>query len=108
MVWIEYLLQDLGITAQMPIHMHCDNLTDIFVSENHTLHECTKLGKIDCHFIHDKVSKGAITTPHVPYSDQLVNIFAKSINGKSHRSSGAKLGMLECSAWRTNLLPLSI
>ena len=55
----------------------------------------TKHIEIDCHFIRDKVLRGVISTPHVSSSDQLADIFMKSIIGVSYDYLGSKLGMFD-------------
>ena len=69
MVWLQSFVQDLGITTPMPMPMHCDNQTTIFIAGNLAFHERTKHIEIDCHFIRDKVFMGVISTPHVSSSD---------------------------------------
>ena len=94
-VWLQTFVQDLGITTPMPMPMHCDNQEAIFIARNLTFHERTKHIEIDCHFIHDKVLMGVISTPHVSSSDQLTDIFTKSIIGVSYDCLGSKLGMFD-------------
>ena len=43
----------------------------------------------------DKVLIGVISTPHILSSDQLVDIFTKSIIGVSYDCLGSKLGMFD-------------
>ena len=95
MVWLQSFVQDLGITTAMPMPMHCDNEAVIFIAGNLAFHERTKHIEIDCHFIHDKVFMGVISTPHVSSSDQLADIFTKSIIGVSYDCLGSKLGMFD-------------
>ena len=95
MVWLQSFVQDLGITTPMPMPMHCDNQAAIFIAGNLAFHERTKHIEIDCHFIRDKVLMGVISTPHVSSSDQIVDIFTKSIIGVSYDCLGSKLGMFD-------------
>ena len=94
-VWLQSFVQDLGITTPMLMPMHCDNKAAIFIAENLAFHERTKHIEIDCHFIHDKVLMRVISTPHVSSSDQLANIFTKSVSGVSYNCIGSKLGMFD-------------
>ena len=95
MVWLQSFVQDLGITTSMPMPMHCDNQAAIFISGNLAFHEMTKHIEIDYHFIRDKVLRGVISTPHVSSSNQLADIFMKSIIGVSYDYLGSKLGMFD-------------
>ena len=79
----------------MPMPMHCNNQTSIFIGGNFAFHERTKHNEIDFHFIHDKVLMRVISTPHKSSSDQLTDIFMKSIIGVSYDFLGSKLGMFD-------------
>ena len=79
----------------MPMPMYCDNQTAIFIAGNLAFHKRTKHIEIDCHFIHDKMLIGVISTPHVSSSDQLADVFMKSIIGVSYDCLGSMLGMFD-------------
>ena len=85
-VWLHSFVQDLGITILIPMHIHGDNKVTIFIAENLAFH---------CHFIRDKVLMRVISTPHVSSSDQLTNIFTKSIIGVSYDCLGSKLSKFD-------------
>ena len=68
----------------MPMSMHCDNQTTIFIARNLAFHERTKHIEINCHFICDKVLMGVIFTPHLSSLDQIADIFTKNIIGVSY------------------------
>ena len=93
MVWLQSFLHDLGIMTPTSMPTHCDNNTAIFIVENLVFRKRNKHIEITCHFICENVLKGVIYTPHVLSSDQLVNIFTKSIIRVSYDCLGSKLGM---------------
>ena len=95
MVWLQSFVKDLDIMTPMPMPMHCDNKTTIFISGNLAFHEKTKHTEIDCHVICDNVLMRVISTPHVPSSDQLADILTKNIIGMSYDCLGSKLGMFD-------------
>ena len=95
MVWLQSFVQDLGITTPMHMPVHCDNQAAIFIVGNLAFHERTKHMEIDYHFIRDKVLMRVISTPHISSSDQLTDIFTKSIIGVSYDCLGSKLGMFD-------------
>ena len=95
MVCLQSFVQDLGITTPMPMPMHCDDQAAIFIARNLAFHKRTKHIEIDCHFIRDKVLMGVISTPHVTSSDQLADIFTKSVISVSYDCLGSKLGMFD-------------
>ena len=75
--------------------MYYDNQAAIFVFGNFAFHERTKHVEIDCHFIRGEVLMGVISTPNVSSSNQLADIFMKSIIDMSYDCLGSKLGMFD-------------
>ena len=51
LIWLGWLLQDLGVDCSIATKLHCDNRSAIQIAHNDVFHECTKHIKIDCHFI---------------------------------------------------------
>ena len=94
MVWLQYFLQDWGVKPQTPISMNSNNQEGIFIAKNLTLYKHTKHKEIDCHFIHEQVLKGVISTLHVASYDQLPDVFTKSLN-ISYDSLSTKLGIFD-------------
>ena len=83
LIWLRWLLQDLGIDCSAATQLHCDNQSAIQIAHNDVIHERTKHIEIDCHFIRQ----------HVP-QDQLADIFTKPLSPRPFRVLTSKLKMV--------------
>ena len=77
-VWLRWLLADMGIPLSSPTPMYCDNKSAIQISHNSVFHERTKHIEIDCHIIRHHLQHGTISLPFVSSSLQLADFFTKS------------------------------
>ena len=69
LIWLRWLLQDLGIDCSAATQLHCDNQRAIQIAHNDVFHERTKHIEIDCHFIRQHVLQGTITLQSVSSQD---------------------------------------
>ena len=51
LLWLWWLLKDLGVSISSATPLYCDNLSAIHIAHNDVFHERTKYIEIDCHFI---------------------------------------------------------
>ena len=77
-VWLRWLLADMGVSFSYPTLMYCDNKSAIQIAHNSVFHERTKHIEIDCHLTRHHLKHGTITLPFVPSSLQLAELFTKS------------------------------
>lgn len=50
---------------------------------------------MDCHFIHDKIQDGSVTTEYVPSAEQLADEFTKPLGKEVFLTMKRKLGVLD-------------
>jgi hypothetical protein len=64
-VWLRWLLADMGVSFSLPTPLHCDSKSAIQIAHNDVFHEHTKHIEIDCHFVRTQFQKNIIFLPHV-------------------------------------------
>ncbi|XP_022867077.1 uncharacterized protein LOC111386830 [Olea europaea var. sylvestris] len=77
-MWLQWLLADMGVSHSSPTPMYCDNTSAIQISHNSVFHERTKYIEIDCHLVRHHLQTGTISLPFVSSSLQLADFFTKS------------------------------
>jgi hypothetical protein len=75
LLWLRWLLQDLGIDCSTAVPIHCDNRSAIQIAHNDVFHERTKHIEIDCHFVCHHLLQGTLQLRSVSSQDQLADIF---------------------------------
>ncbi|GAB2299710.1 hypothetical protein Dimus_038579 [Dionaea muscipula] len=93
LLWLSYLLSDLGISVHLPVTLFCDNRAAQHLAANPCFHERTKHLEIDCHFTRDKVQDGFLQTSFVPSHMQLADVMTKSLGSHQHQTLVDKLGL---------------
>jgi len=97
-VWLRWLLADMGISFSHPTLMYCDNQSSILIAHNSVFHERTKHIKIDCHLTRHHLKHGTIALPFVLSSLQIVDFFTKAHSISRFRLLVGKLSMLVAAA----------
>ncbi|XP_035832453.1 ABC transporter C family member 4-like [Helianthus annuus] len=93
-VWLRWLLADMGINISQPTPLHCDNKSAMQIAKNSIFHERTKHIEIDCHFTRQHLQRGTISLPFVPSALQIADIFTKAQSTSQFRFLCDKLSML--------------
>ncbi|RDX97948.1 Copia protein, partial [Mucuna pruriens] len=81
LIWVKQLIQELKFTDAQPMKLYCDNQAALHIASNLVFLERTKHIEIDCHFIREKLLAKEISTEFINSSNQLADIFTKSLRG---------------------------
>ena len=93
-VWLRWLLADMGVYISRPTPLCCDNESAIMIAKNSVFHERTKHIEIDCHFTRHHLQKGTISLPYVPSKLQIADILTKPLSASRFHFLADKLSML--------------
>lgn len=78
-IWIQQLLTAMQVSLpQIPI-MFCDNQSAMALASNPVQHSRAKHIEIDCHFVREQVTKGAIKLQYVPTDKQVADVLTKGL-----------------------------
>uniref|UniRef100_A0A2N9F943 Integrase catalytic domain-containing protein n=1 Tax=Fagus sylvatica TaxID=28930 RepID=A0A2N9F943_FAGSY len=94
LLWLRWLLQDLGIDCSTAVPIHCDNRSAIQIAHNNVFHERTKHIEIDCHFVRHHLLQGTLQLHSVSSQDQLADIFTKPMPPGRFRDLISKLKLV--------------
>ncbi|GJT34048.1 uncharacterized mitochondrial protein-like protein [Tanacetum coccineum] len=76
-VWLRWLLANMGVRISRSTSLHCDNRSDIQIARNLVFHEHTKHIEIDCHFARHHLQAETISLLFVPSTLQIADLFTK-------------------------------
>ncbi|GAV81601.1 hypothetical protein CFOL_v3_25055, partial [Cephalotus follicularis] len=93
LLWICWLLQDMGVSQSTSIPIYCDNQSVIQIAHNDVFHERTKHIEIDCHLIRHHLQHGILRLLSVASADQTADIFIKSHPPRQFGSFVSKLNL---------------
>jgi len=77
--WIRSLFKDLGVRLSTPC-IWCDNISSISLASNPVFHARTKHLEVDYHYIRDKVVRKELEVCYISTTDQVADIFTKSLS----------------------------
>ena len=77
---IRQVLRDLGIFLSFPPKLWCDNVSALAIASNPVFHARTRNVEVDYHFVHERVLHRDLQVRYIATSDQLADIFTKSLS----------------------------
>ena len=90
-MWLRILLKELFLNIKTPTIIYVDNQSAKRISENDTEHDRTKHIDIRHYFIRDLISNGEIKLEWVSTTEQIADIFTKSLNSSIFTTLRKKL-----------------
>jgi hypothetical protein len=77
LLWIQYLLRDLGVQLPSPPKFWCDNIGATYLAANPVFHARTKHVEIDFHFVRDQVAAKALQILFISSKEQIADVLTK-------------------------------
>ncbi|GJY90388.1 putative mitochondrial protein [Tanacetum coccineum] len=90
-VWLRWLLADMGVCIRHSTLLHCDNRNVIQIACNSMFHERTKHIEIDCHCTRHHLQAVTISLPFLPSALQIADVFTKETTGLSFEKIELKI-----------------
>jgi hypothetical protein len=81
-MWIQTLLDELGIPHPSTASVWCDNLGATYLSANPVFHARTKHIEVDYHFIREQLTRKQLNIRFISTKDQLTDGFTKAMSAK--------------------------
>ena len=82
-IWIQSLLEELGVKQRQPLVLWCDNLRATYLSANPVFHARAKDIEIDFHFVRERVLNKEFEIRFLPSKDQIADGFTKPLPTRS-------------------------
>jgi histone deacetylase 1/2 len=78
-MWVESILNELGVEHPQTACLWCDNLGAIYLCANHVFHARMKHIEIDFHFVRERVARRLLEIRFIPTGDQVADGFTKPL-----------------------------
>lgn len=95
MLWISYLLTELGVSLSSPSTLFCDNTSAGSLAVNPVFHARTKHIENDYHSICNLVESGFLQVSYVPSQHQVADIMTKGLGVAQFTQLASKLMSLQ-------------
>jgi histone deacetylase 1/2 len=83
MIWVEALLNELGVKLREKPCLWSDNLGATFLSANPVFHARTKYIEVDFHFVRERVAAKRLAIKFISSKDQVADGFTKALPVKN-------------------------
>jgi len=93
LIWLRRILTEFNVPCDTPTPVYCDSQAAVHIARNPVFHERTKHIEVDCHFVRTSLQDGSITLHHVSTTEQLADVFTKSLTGIKHAAILGKLAV---------------
>eukprot|EP00253_Pinus_taeda_P027298 PITA_27298 len=94
-IWLRKLLVNLLRRRMEATRIMCDNQSCIKLSENPVFHDRSKHIDIRCHFVRDRVQRGALWFRYTPTGEQVADILTKALGRTKFVHFREKMGMVK-------------
>jgi hypothetical protein len=81
-MWVQTLLNELGIPHPPVASLWCDNLGATYLSANPVFHARTKHIEVDYHFVRERVVRKQLDIQFISSKDQLTDGFTKPLSAE--------------------------
>ena len=78
-MWIQTLLQEIGVHAPRIAKIWCDNIGAKYLSANLVFHAHTKHIEVEYHFVQERVTRKLLDIEHISTKDQVADGFTKPL-----------------------------
>jgi histone deacetylase 1/2 len=95
LIWIQSVLQEIGIKLDHPPVLWCDNLGATYLSSNPVFHARTKHIEVDFHFVRERVAKKLLRIQFISSKEQVADIFTKPLPLPAFHACRHNLNLVE-------------
>ncbi|CAH9094778.1 unnamed protein product [Cuscuta epithymum] len=92
-LWVQNLLQELGVQLSQPPQLLCDNQGATYVCVNPVFHSRMKHVALDFFFVRDLVESGQLSVRHISNKFQIADILTKPLGKVPFERFRSKLGV---------------